>query len=381
MTGAEIAMIGSAGAGMMGGGGSSGGVEAADLLNRIQKKNLKALGGYTLGAIGQGADVFGGQRVAGFSPLQQNAQNIFGGLSPAIGSALGGGLSGLGQSRDSLAGYLGDFDQAQSQRDFQQGVVNPAMRNFQQNIMPSISERLSNVGGTSGVLSKAFAQAGGDLQSDLSAQGATFNQNARDTHNQNRLNASNQLAGQSQLGLNFINTLSNIGSQQRDVAQQGLGADFSRWSEGQSYNNPILKLLPLVLGTQAHENIVTQGGGGFGEAVSELGGAFLGTEAGSNAAIDLFNSFGKKGTTPPKTTPPSDRRLKTDITLIGILNGIKYYIWNWNELAKQEYNLVGSSTGVIAQEVMEVLPEAVKVDHKTGFFVVDYGIIKDAVGE
>lgn len=271
------------------GGGSS--TEQVSTLTRGQRGALNSLGSFVTPQIGQAADVFGGQRVAGASPLQQGAFDIFGGLAPGIGGALGGGLGGLQQSRESLQGFLGDFDPAASQQAFQSGVVDPSLRNFQQNVIPGITERFSNVAGSSGVLAKALADAGGDLQSNLGAQGALFNQNARNTFNQNRLNASGQLAGQSTQGLNFLNSLSGLGGQQRDIAQQGLGADFARFQEGQAVNNPILGLLPQLLGTQAFENVVTPQGPGLGGTLGTLAGAFLGGPAGAAVGSSLGSAL------------------------------------------------------------------------------------------
>lgn len=72
----------------------------------------------------------------------------------------------------------------------------------------------------------------------------------------------------------------------------------------------------------------------------------------------------------------SDIRLKTNIKQVGKLNnGIKLYTWNWTEEAK---GIVGDQVeyGVIAQEVMEVVPEAV-IEDNDGYLRVSYETLYD----
>lgn len=68
----------------------------------------------------------------------------------------------------------------------------------------------------------------------------------------------------------------------------------------------------------------------------------------------------------PKLFTFSDARLKENIAQVGELaNGIKLY----------KYNFIGSSStelGVIAQEVKEVMPDAVAVHPSNGYYMVDY---------
>ncbi len=70
----------------------------------------------------------------------------------------------------------------------------------------------------------------------------------------------------------------------------------------------------------------------------------------------------------------SDHRLKTNIHYLGTNNGHRTYTWSWNELAKS-LNVSGPTTGVIAQEVMEYMPEAV-VMNSNGYYQVNYGALK-----
>jgi len=63
----------------------------------------------------------------------------------------------------------------------------------------------------------------------------------------------------------------------------------------------------------------------------------------------------------------SDIRLKNNVTPIG--NGL--YSWQWNEKAKEIGADVYPTTGVIAQEIMEIYPDAV-FKGKHGYLMVDY---------
>ena len=71
--------------------------------------------------------------------------------------------------------------------------------------------------------------------------------------------------------------------------------------------------------------------------------------------------------------PPSDRRLKTNISRIGTtVFGLPFY----------RFSYLGSDaafTGVMAQDVLGVMPQAVSRD-ATGFYSVDYGMLGVAMG-
>ena len=68
----------------------------------------------------------------------------------------------------------------------------------------------------------------------------------------------------------------------------------------------------------------------------------------------------------------SDIRLKTDIKRVGKLpNGLNVYTWEWNEEGKRVAK-DQPTMGVIAQEVLEVLPEAV-TKGSDGYLLVNYG--------
>jgi len=68
----------------------------------------------------------------------------------------------------------------------------------------------------------------------------------------------------------------------------------------------------------------------------------------------------------------SDIRLKENITQVGALpNGLGVYTWDWNDISNTTGVPLGVRKGVVAQEVLKVLPDAV-IEHDTGYLMVDY---------
>jgi len=70
----------------------------------------------------------------------------------------------------------------------------------------------------------------------------------------------------------------------------------------------------------------------------------------------------------------SDTDLKENIKKVGELEpGVGWYTWDWNETGKSIGAESEPTEGVLAQEVLEVKPDAVMV--KDGYYAVDYGRI------
>merc|ERR1712007_222119 len=70
----------------------------------------------------------------------------------------------------------------------------------------------------------------------------------------------------------------------------------------------------------------------------------------------------------------SDIQLKTDLKMVSTLpNGVEVYSWTWNKIAESK-GLSGKSVGVIAQQVMNIVPGSVSKG-TDGFMKVDYSKI------
>ena len=108
------------------------------------------------------------------------------------------GLQELSQGLFSGEGAFGDiygqFNPEQYGDMFNRGVREPAMRQWEQQIMPSIMQGHADQGNSS-AMNNALAFAGSNLTSDLGAQEANFMNNWMMQNQQNRMQGINQLSG------------------------------------------------------------------------------------------------------------------------------------------------------------------------------------------
>ena len=165
---------------------------------------------------------------------------------------------------------------------------------------------------------------------------------------------------QQQLGTQ-INTMNQLGQQGQATQQAGLSRQFA--GAQQLAAEPMQRLMQ---GQQLLAGMPTGqiSGGTQGQsyqpqsyqkpsAFSQLLGA-----AGSAASIYAL----------------SDTDLKENIKKVGELEpGVGWYTWDWNEIGKSIGAESEPAEGVLAQEVLEVKPDAVMV--KDGYYTVDYGRI------
>jgi hypothetical protein len=160
------------------------------------------------------------------------------------------------------------------------------------------------------------------------------------------------LGGLQQEQLRGLGLLGGIGAQQQALQQRAIDAQRGEFARALAYPQQQLSLLQAGLGTPL---ISTSG------TSSERG--LSGTEFGQAAAgvgtlVGLF----------------SDERLKENVQKIGeSKNGHNLYIWNWNDKAK-DLGIDSPTIGVIAQEVMKYMPEAVSKD-ASGYYKVNYGVL------
>lgn len=68
----------------------------------------------------------------------------------------------------------------------------------------------------------------------------------------------------------------------------------------------------------------------------------------------------------------SDSRLKENVVKIGVTDkGLNWYKWDWNDKAKELGVDNHRTTGVMAQEIMNIIPEAISLADN-GYYQVDY---------
>jgi len=146
---------------------------------------------------------------------------------------------------------------------------------------------------------------------------------------------------------------------------------YNRYSQDQ--NNQFSRLYQLgSMGLNAQGGL--QGGKQF--ATSGKGNALMGIgEAKASGYLgqaqqksDGFSNLISAGS---MAAAFSDVNLKDNVTQVGVLpNGINVYSWSWNKIA-ESLGLVGESVGVLAQEIMAIIPDAV-IQDDSGFLKVNY---------
>ncbi len=132
----------------------------------------------------------------------------------------------------------------------------------------------------------------------------------------------------------------------------------------------------------------------------QFGSLGLGTTAGTSGTLKIQTSIAVGAITPSATTgridaendvvafSTSDERMKTNIQVIDdalakvcSLRGVTF---TWDELQKEHHGYEGQDTGVIAQDVVKVLPEVVTT-RDNGFMAVKYekmiGLLIEAIKE
>lgn len=119
-------------------------------------------------------------KIKNFARMTPEQQSL---LNEVMSSLTGGG----GQFGD----LYGQFNPEQAANTFQQGVANPALRNFNQRVIPGIQQAFADQGASSG-LNNSLATAGRDLQEGLDSQLAMFIQQQQNMQNQNRMQGINQ---------------------------------------------------------------------------------------------------------------------------------------------------------------------------------------------
>lgn len=95
-------------------------------------------------------------------------------------------LQGLMGQGGQFGEMFGEFDPTQTTNMWEQGVAAPAMRNFQQRVIPSIMQSFADQGASSG-LSNSLATAGRDMEENLNSQLAQYLWQAQMQHQQNRM--------------------------------------------------------------------------------------------------------------------------------------------------------------------------------------------------
>jgi len=242
-------------------------------------------------------------------------------------SGLGGQRASIGGQQAAMASQLAGLGQQQAQR-------GQALGGFGTNIMQG-GQQLGGLGQLAGSMGGQFGQIGGGLAGlGQQAQGQLGSQ----------INLLNQLGQQGQA------TQQAGLSRQFAGAQQLAGEPMQRLMQGQQ----LLAGMPtgqISGGTSGspYQPQSYQKPSGFSQALGALG-----------SAASIYMA--------------SDVELKENIKKVGELEpGVGWYTWDWNETGKSIGAESEPTEGVLAQEVLEVKPDAITV--KDGYYAVDYGKI------
>ena len=172
-----------------------------------------------------------------------------------------------------------------------------------------------------------------------------------------------------------------MGEQQQAFEQAAQGYDINRIASDQGLSR-LLSGFTGAFGAYGsvadlESNLANQGfsfeqGRSAAQQGSAQAGAAL-AQAGTPAKNSFFSDLVMESAK-AYAGSKSDKKLKTNIRKVGQLaSGLNTYFWDWTEEAKK---LVGNQMtfGVMAQEAIEVFPEAVSM-HQDGYLQVDYARI------
>lgn len=203
--------------------------------------------------IGKGIEPYSGQLTAQTSPL----------LKQAFENVQDLGMQNISQSQPYqqglglLSSLAQPYSPEQAQQYWQQAFYEPALRQYEQDLLPKLQERfIANNAVDSSAFNRAIARSSEDLMKDLGSKLAEtiFQDRARRENLQASLPA--QFMQYAQTPLNFemqkAGLLSNLGQIQRGIEQQGLQEQYQKWLMSQPWNSPYNKLALSLLGQQAY---------------------------------------------------------------------------------------------------------------------------------
>ncbi len=343
---------------------SKGATTAEATVPEYQQQQQRALFGAASSLMNQPFVPYTGARVAGFNPDQlRQFQATRGLFETGMQYDPMSGLAGLAQAptpsllESDIGAYqspytqqvidttLGDIRRQQdiAQRKAQEGAIRAgAFGGSRSAIMEAEASRpyVEQAARTAAGLRQAgYGQALGAAESDIERQ-------MRGRQFQAGLLGGMQAEQAARLG-----QLGQVGLQQQALQQRGLDVPYQEFQRALGYGGQQLGLLGQAMApTTAGQTSQRETGTGD----------ILGTAAQLAATYMMM--------------PGSDERMKEDIKFVGKEKGHNIYTWNWKDEAKQMGWDKFPAIGVLAQEVMKYMPEAVMED-ENGYYRVNYGVL------
>ena len=353
-------------------------------LPKFQEEQFKELFSASRGVARQPFIPYTGPMVAGFSPDQlRQFQATRGLFETGMEFDPTRGLQTLAQEARPVTGQAASLlgqDIAAYQSPYQQQVIDLAMQDIQRQAdiarggAQERAIRAGAFGGSRSALLEAESQRPYAEQMARTAAGlrqAGFEQAQRaaeadvarqqqmallapELELRGRAQQAGLLGGLQQQQLTGLGLLGGIGAQQQALQQRAIDAARGEFQRALGYGPQQISLLQAGMGTPLQ--------GQAGTSSQKIGaGDVLGAGAELFALSKLLPLM-------------SDKRLKENIKSIGTSkNGHKLYTWDWNDKAK-ELGINDPTTGVIAQEVMKYMPEAVS-KNANGYYMVNYGVL------
>ena len=277
-------------------------------------------------------------------------------LSPAYQAAL---TSSLGGAQGLLSQFQG-FDPSQRAAQIygeQSALLQPA---FQQQAT-ELQNRLFGSGRLGLRLageSQGLGTGSGMVQPDALGLGQAQQQTLAQLAAGSRQQALGEQAQLGQMASGLLQGAMGISGLEQALMQQGLSAEQARSAAALGAGQ--LAVQPYATAADMQQRQQESNAGFFGSLAGGIGaaggfGSFLGGAGASTAAANAA------------LLPLSDVRLKENINHVDTLpNGIKLYTWDWID-----ESITDPTFGVLAQEVAEVVPDAIHT-HPSGYLMVDY---------
>jgi hypothetical protein len=259
-----------------------------------------------------------------YSQLSQPYQDV-------LGTTLGGAQN--------LFGQFGSFDPSQRATEVFQEQAALLQPQFEQQAT-QLQNRLFGSGRLGLRLageSQGLGAGSGMVQPDALGLGQAQQQTLAQLAAGARQQAFGEQAQLGQMASQALQSGLGISQLEQGLMQQGLSAEQARAAAALGAGQ--MELAPYATQAEMQQRQQEANAGFFGDAVG--------------AAATYFKA--------------SDSRLKTNIEHVNTLpNGLKLYTWDWIR-----DDIDGPTYGVIAQEVAEVIPEAV-IQHPEGYLMVNY---------
>lgn len=321
-----------------------------------------------------------GQTVAGFTDQQQQGMDMAGQAATAYQPDLNQ-ANQLTQSGSQTWGQATPQQQAAYMNPYVMQSLAPQLQQLQiqqgQNQLGI--DKQSTQAGAYGDARQGVAQSLNDFygqlaQNDLIGQGYnTAYNNAQTAYNQGaaqQLSAGQQfgqLAQQAQdQGVAGSNALFNSGTQQQQLNQQQLTQSYNNFMNQVNYPTEQLNMRiaalansPYTVSNQtslAPANASATNLGAFGALAGGIGSLVNGS---SKGASSIFNGI------------PSDIRVKRNIKHVGFTDELKLPVYKFNYV----WDDASEHIGVMAQDVEQVLPEAVMIA-PSGMKLVNYDMVR-----